>query len=694
MKENKNSYKREFIRDGRAPIPEKEITSEIMSSIRAKNTKPEIILRKTLYDTGLSGYRLHWKKAPGRPDICYPGKKIAIFVNGCFWHRCPHCNPPMPKTHTHFWENKFAKNIERDKKKIKDLEKEDWKVLVFWECQINENAIKCVNEVKKTLKSLNQMRVIDLFCGAGGFSEGFRQAGFSIIWAVDNWQGAVDTHSENHPDSKTIKEDVVKLSLLPDEEFHKVIPDSEVILGSPPCVAFSNSNKSGKGDKSRGVDLIEGFLRIIARKKFKKGSILKYWILENVPNVQQYIKDRYTVKELGIKGDFVLCVKDTNSGIYNAKFFGVPSNRKRYFCGEFPSPEPIFKSEKSLIPLKKVLSDLGNPKENLEKLIKDPNYNFSLISKEITDHHYILELADFEWQKAKRLKQDKGYMGKMSFPENLEKPSRTIMATMSFSSRESFILGYKNQCYRSPTTREVASLMSFPIDYRFYGNSLSNKYKLVGNAVPPKLAYAFAKAIAKKEDIRSKDKYKPIKYMDAIDFTNLNFDTFHIKKEKPKRPTARFKYHIPYLIVETYRVELTNYHSDFDNLNFKWDVEIHKSQGHRARIFTPNKKGFKLTDKEKGKVSNFVKSIEKELVSHNEFQNIHCMTEEERESNKLIGPYELLNKVKGFIEIDMKDLGFEGYMSIDEKPYKLHRAIAIGYYILVCIIDILSTQKN
>lgn len=77
---------KQYIRDGRAPIPEKELTSRIMSAIKAKNTKPEIMLRKALWFEGYSGYRLHWKKVAGRPDICYPRKKVAIFVNGCFWH--------------------------------------------------------------------------------------------------------------------------------------------------------------------------------------------------------------------------------------------------------------------------------------------------------------------------------------------------------------------------------------------------------------------------------------------------------------------------------------------------------------------------------------------------------------------------------------------------------------------------------
>jgi DNA mismatch endonuclease, patch repair protein len=140
-----------YLRDGRAPIPEKEVTSKIMSSIRAKNTKPEIALRKALHASGLSGYRLHWKKAPGKPDITYPGRKLAIFVNGCYWHRCPHCNPPFPKTHQGFWEEKFRKNTERDLRKVEQLEQQGWKVIVIWECQIRDNLQICVDMIRSFL---------------------------------------------------------------------------------------------------------------------------------------------------------------------------------------------------------------------------------------------------------------------------------------------------------------------------------------------------------------------------------------------------------------------------------------------------------------------------------------------------------------------------------------------------------------
>ena len=111
------SERRKYVRDGRAPIPKSEVTSRVMSSNKAKDTKPEMILRKKLWSSGLRGYRLHLKEVPGRPDIAFPKRKLAIFVHGCFWHRCPHCNLPLPKSNREFWKNKFQRNIQRDKMK-------------------------------------------------------------------------------------------------------------------------------------------------------------------------------------------------------------------------------------------------------------------------------------------------------------------------------------------------------------------------------------------------------------------------------------------------------------------------------------------------------------------------------------------------------------------------------------------------
>ncbi len=106
----------------------------------ARDTKPELLLRRELRKIGCGGYRLHWRKAPGRPDIAYPGRRVAVFVNGCFWHRCPHCKPKLPKAHREFWRRKFALNKERDARKVRELREAGWAVITVWECEIKENV--------------------------------------------------------------------------------------------------------------------------------------------------------------------------------------------------------------------------------------------------------------------------------------------------------------------------------------------------------------------------------------------------------------------------------------------------------------------------------------------------------------------------------------------------------------------------
>ena len=144
--------KKAYLRDNRSPVPLNENVSRVMSRNKARNTKPELNLRRSLYADGVRGYRLNWKKAPGTPDIAFPGKKIAIFINGCYWHRCPHCELPLPKTNKEFWEEKFDKNIKRDIKKEKELLDLGWIVLVFWECKIKTNIKDCTNKIKAILE--------------------------------------------------------------------------------------------------------------------------------------------------------------------------------------------------------------------------------------------------------------------------------------------------------------------------------------------------------------------------------------------------------------------------------------------------------------------------------------------------------------------------------------------------------------
>ena len=125
--------------DNRNPPPSSEVTTKVMRSNKGRDTGPELTLRKALRESGFTGYRINWKKIPGRPDIAYPGRKVAIFVNGCFWHRCPHCNLPLPKSHTDFWQQKFDRNVERDRRKTEELESLGWTVITVWECEIKKD---------------------------------------------------------------------------------------------------------------------------------------------------------------------------------------------------------------------------------------------------------------------------------------------------------------------------------------------------------------------------------------------------------------------------------------------------------------------------------------------------------------------------------------------------------------------------
>jgi DNA mismatch endonuclease (patch repair protein) len=116
-----------------------------MSRIRGKNTGPEIKLRKLLWSQGVRGYRIHYK-LPGKPDIIFTKKKIAIFIDGCFWHNCPACFQE-PETRKEFWMKKIGSNVERDLKNTRQLQEEGWTVLRFWEHEIRKTPDKVVEKI-------------------------------------------------------------------------------------------------------------------------------------------------------------------------------------------------------------------------------------------------------------------------------------------------------------------------------------------------------------------------------------------------------------------------------------------------------------------------------------------------------------------------------------------------------------------
>ncbi len=116
--------------------PEKR--SELMSLVRNKDTRPEMVVRRLVYGLGYR-YRLHGRNLPGRPDLVFKSRKKVIFVHGCFWHGhggCKRAGPP--KSHLDFWLPKLEGNKERDERNQRLLEESGWRYIVIWECETND----------------------------------------------------------------------------------------------------------------------------------------------------------------------------------------------------------------------------------------------------------------------------------------------------------------------------------------------------------------------------------------------------------------------------------------------------------------------------------------------------------------------------------------------------------------------------
>jgi DNA mismatch endonuclease Vsr len=108
-----------------------------MAAIRARDTKPELLLRRLLHALGYR-FRLHRRDLPGRPDIVFPGRRKAIFVHGCFWHRHGCRNSVLPKARAEWWAQKLSRNVARDAAAVAALEALGWAVLIIWECEAKD----------------------------------------------------------------------------------------------------------------------------------------------------------------------------------------------------------------------------------------------------------------------------------------------------------------------------------------------------------------------------------------------------------------------------------------------------------------------------------------------------------------------------------------------------------------------------
>jgi len=123
-----------------------------MSRIRSSNTKPEMLVRSLLHRIGFR-FRVHCRNLPGRPDIVLPRYRTVIFVHGCFWHQHAGCTEASrPASNTGYWNSKLKANVRRDGRHRRLLRQKGWRVLHFWECEVEKNPAREVMRIARVLR--------------------------------------------------------------------------------------------------------------------------------------------------------------------------------------------------------------------------------------------------------------------------------------------------------------------------------------------------------------------------------------------------------------------------------------------------------------------------------------------------------------------------------------------------------------
>ena len=132
--------------------------SEVMSRIRGHGNKDtELALMRLFRSHGITGWRRKYIVF-GKPDFVFPKLRVAVFVDGCFWHACPICQPSLPSSNSDFWKEKFAKNRARDIKKNRELTTIGWTSLTIWECELKNSFRSAIKRITEALRSSSQNR--------------------------------------------------------------------------------------------------------------------------------------------------------------------------------------------------------------------------------------------------------------------------------------------------------------------------------------------------------------------------------------------------------------------------------------------------------------------------------------------------------------------------------------------------------
>lgn len=351
------------------------------------------------------------------------------------------------------------------------------------------------------------MNIIDLFCGCGGFSKGFEQAGFNILLGIDIWKDAINTYKTNFPHAYTILGDLSNIES--NDILSKVnvsINDIDVIIGGPPCQGFSVSGKR-MIDDPRNI-LYKSFVRIVDSIK------PKIFVMENVPGLVRLFKGQVKTQ---IIEDFSNIGYEVSMQELVASDYGVPQTRKRVFFVGLNKNK--IKNSEYVFPVKThgigkipyittidAISDLdfiGDTNvlsnEDQYKLKPLTDYQKDMRKNSLKLYNHVTTIHTDKTRSIISMVPDGGNY--KDLPEELKNIRNVNIAwTRMDSKKPCFTIdtGHNHHFHyranRVPTVRESARIQSFPDDFLFTGAKTS-QLKQVGNAVPPLLAQAIAKSI-------------------------------------------------------------------------------------------------------------------------------------------------------------------------------------------------------
>jgi DNA (cytosine-5)-methyltransferase 1 len=394
------------------------------------------------------------------------------------------------------------------------------------------------------------MAAIDLYSGIGGWTLGFKLAGIPMIASFEWWKDANETHNKNFGSiHKEVNIRELKMKDLPNRGL------VHYVVGSPPCTQFSFSNRGGKGNIADGLVDIYKFLEVVEYLE------PKYWAMENVPRVSNILE-----KELNEGSLQRFRYLFQNIKVYNTSVYGVPQDRKRMVAGRFPFD--LMESYAIGIPTQTLGDILVALNQNP---ILDPIYRIEIEKQLLTDH---IPEPNLTWEEERINREAKSHhpvYNKMSFPDRIDRASRTITALCTRVSRESIIINDLNGNLRRLTLRERACLQSFPINYQFFGKSYASKIRMIGNAVPPLLTFYIAQAML---EIPVDQLMKPTELEDS-----LNLGVKLANSHFPDNEGANYPWNRSFWLAikglrfgSGVRFELRNYHDK--NKNTIWRVNF------------------------------------------------------------------------------------------------------------------------